>query len=47
MVSEEPGSRRTPFDVFDRVSRVTLRLSLQAFPMFVTIAVIRILASHL
>jgi hypothetical protein len=47
MVSEEPASRRTAFDVFDRISKVMLRLALQAFPMFVTIALIRILASHL
>ena len=32
---------------FDSMSRLMLRLSLQALPMFVTIAIIRILASHL
>ena len=47
MVSGGPDSRRSAFDVFHRVSRVMLRLSLQAFSMFVTIGVIRILASHL
>lgn len=47
MVTRRPDSRRTAFDVVDRVSRLMLRLSLQAFPMFVTIGVIRILASHL
>jgi hypothetical protein len=47
MVATGPDRRRTAFERFDSASRIMLRLSLQALPMFITIAVIRILASHL
>jgi hypothetical protein len=47
MAEMGPDERRTPLARFDSMSRLMLRLSLQALPMFITIAVIRILASHL
>jgi hypothetical protein len=40
-------ARRTALTRFDSASKFMLRLSRQALPMFITTAVIRILASHL
>jgi hypothetical protein len=42
----EPGTGRTAFDVFESVSMLMLRLSLQAFPVFLTIAVAQIIGRH-
>lgn len=47
MEETEPEGKRTALERFDSASKIMLRLSLQALPMFITIAVIRILASHL
>lgn len=47
MAKTEPGSGRTAFEVFDSVSMLMLRLSLQALPVFLTIAVGQIIARHL
>jgi len=43
----EPDSRPTAFEVFESVSRLMLRLSLQAFPVFLTIGAAQIIARHL
>jgi hypothetical protein len=42
----ESETRRTAFDVFESVSMLMLRLSLQAFPVFLTIAVAQVIARH-
>jgi hypothetical protein len=42
----ESDGRRTAFDVFENVSMLMLRLSLQAFPVFLTIAVAQVIARH-
>jgi len=47
MASTEPGENRTALAVFDSVSRLMLRMSLQAFPVFVTIAVGQFIGRHL
>jgi hypothetical protein len=47
MAGTEPDGERTAFEVFDGVSRLMLRLSLQAFPVFLTIAVGQVIARHL
>ena len=47
MASTEPESERTAFEVFDSISRIMLRLSLQAFPVFLTIAAGQFIARHL
>ena len=46
MAKTEPDAGRTPFEVFESVSMLMLRLSLQAFPVFLTIAVAQIIARH-
>jgi hypothetical protein len=45
-VPDVASPERTGFEVFDGVSRLMLRLSLQAFPVFVTIAVAQFIARH-
>jgi hypothetical protein len=47
MATREPGSRLTAFEMFDTVSRLMLRLSLQAFPVCLTIAAAQVIARHL
>ena len=42
----ESDTRRTALDVFESASMLILRLSLQAFPVFLTIAVAQIIARH-
>jgi hypothetical protein len=46
MAETEPGPGRTAFEVFESVSMLMLRLSLQASPVFLTIAVAQIIARH-
>jgi hypothetical protein len=43
----EPDTGRTTLDVLDSVSKLMLRLSLQAFPVFLTIAAAQLIARHL
>jgi hypothetical protein len=47
MASTGPAGRRVGFEVFDAVSRLMLRLSLQALPVFVTIGAAQYIARHL
>jgi hypothetical protein len=47
MAKLEQGSTRTAFDVFDEVSMLILRMSLQALPVSLTIAAGQIIARHL
>jgi hypothetical protein len=47
MAELEPGSARTAFEVFDEVSKLMLRMSLQALPVFLTIAASQIIARHM
>jgi hypothetical protein len=47
MAGTEPDSERTAFEVFDEISRLILRMSLQAFPVFLTIATSQVIARHL
>jgi hypothetical protein len=46
MAKTEPDPGRTAFEVFEGLSMLMLRLSLQAFPVFLTIAVAQIIARH-
>lgn len=43
----EPDSQRTAFETFESLSMLMLRLSLQAFPVFVTIAAAQFIGRHL
>jgi hypothetical protein len=43
----EPDTGRTTLDVLDTFSKLMLRLSLQAFPVFLTIAAAQLIARHL
>jgi len=47
MASTGPEDRPTSFEIFDGASKLLLRLSLQAFPVFVTIAAAQYIARHL
>jgi len=47
MAMTDPENRPTALAVFDGLSRLMLRLSLQAFPVFVTIAAAQYIARHL
>jgi hypothetical protein len=47
MAKTGPDSGRTAFEVFDTVSMLMLRMSLQALPVFLTIAAGQIIARHL
>jgi hypothetical protein len=47
MAQMEPGKARTAFEVFDEVSMLLLRMSLQALPVFLTIAAGQIIGRHL
>jgi len=46
MASTEPDTRRTALDVFESVSKLLLLLSLQAFPVFLTIGAAQIIGRH-
>ena len=47
MAETQPGRGRTAFEVFDSASMLMLRLSLQALPVFLTIAAGQIIARHI
>jgi hypothetical protein len=47
MARTEPDTGRTAFEVFESASRLMLRLSLQALPVFLTIGVAQLIARHL
>jgi hypothetical protein len=47
MARTETDTGRTALEVLESVSRLMLRLSLQAFPVFVTIGAAQIIARHL
>ena len=47
MARTKPDTGRTAFEVFDSASKLMLQLSLQAFPVFVTIGAAQIIARHL
>ena len=47
MAKLEPGNTRTALEVFDEASMLMLRMSLQALPVFLTIAAAQIIARHL
>jgi hypothetical protein len=47
MASTEHDGRRTPFEIFDSVSRLMLRMSLQALPVWLTIAASQYIGHHL
>jgi hypothetical protein len=47
MAMMEPDTRRTALEVFEGVSRLMLRMSLQAFPVFLTIGAAQFIARHL
>jgi hypothetical protein len=43
----EPDAGHTALEVFESVSKLMLRLSLQALPVFLTIGAAQIIARHL
>ena len=47
MASTGPDDRRTALEVFDRVAMVTMRLALQALPVFLAIGVSEYIGRHL
>ena len=47
MARTEPETARTALAVFESVSKLMLRLSLQALPVFLTIGAAQIIARHL
>jgi hypothetical protein len=47
MARTEPDTARTALEVFESVSKLLLRLSLQALPVFVTIGAAQIIARHM
>ena len=47
MARTEPDRERTAFEVFDQFSKLMLRMALQAFPVFLTIAAGQVIARHL
>jgi hypothetical protein len=47
MARMEPDTGRTALEVFESVSKLMLRLSLQALPVFLTIGAAQIIARHL
>ena len=47
MARTESDSERTAFEVLDEFSKLMLRMALQAFPVFVTIAAGQVIARHL
>jgi hypothetical protein len=47
MAGTDGDTRRTALDVCDQLSRLMLRLALQAFPVFLTIAAANYIGRHL
>jgi hypothetical protein len=47
MEGAQDNDRRTAFQVCDQLSRLMLRLALQALPVFLTIAAANYIARHL
>jgi len=47
MARTEPDTGRTALEVFESISKLMLRLSLQALPVFLTIGAAQVIAHHM